>query len=79
MIQRLLFDGINLQRGGGGVAKTVELAALVDANKAEAALALADVAVTRAKVTVDAAVRFGLPPASLVQFGFGLQNLQVIH
>jgi hypothetical protein len=37
------------------------------------------VAVTRAKIAVDATVRLRLPPASLVQFGFLLQNLQVVH
>ena len=79
MVERLLLDGIDLQRGGRGVAQAIELPALVDANEAEAALPFADVAMPRAKVAVDAAVRLGLPPASLVQFGFVLQNLQVVH
>ena len=71
MVQRLLFDGIDLQRGGGTVAEAVELAALVDANEAEAGLAFADVAVPRAEVAVDATVGFGFPPAGFVKrFGF---------
>ena len=40
MIQRLFLDGVDLERGGRGVTEAVELAALVDANEAEAALPL---------------------------------------
>ena len=67
MIQRLFFDGIDLQRGGGTVSQAVEAATLVHADEAEAALAFADVAVARAKVAMDAAVGFGFPPAGLVE------------
>ena len=48
MIQRLFLDGVDLQRGGRAVAEAVKLAALVDANEAEAGLAGTDVAVARA-------------------------------
>src|SRR5207302_2273269 len=72
MIQRLLFDGINLQSRGRGVAQAIELASLVYANKTEAALPLANVAVPRAQIAVHASVWLRLPPASLVQLGMVL-------
>jgi hypothetical protein len=43
MVERLLFDGIDLQGRGRAVAEAIELAALINANKTETALPLADV------------------------------------
>ena len=79
MIERLLFDRINLQRGERAVTQAIELAAAVHADKAEAGLAFADVAVARTQIAVNTAVGFGFPPAGLVQSFCFLKNLQAIH
>jgi len=79
MIEGLFFDGVDLQGGGSGVAEAVEFAVFVGADIAETGLALADVTVARAKVTVDAVVRFGFPPQSFVKGGGGLEDLERGH
>src|ERR1700691_4080249 len=61
------------------VAERVELAAFVGPGEAEAGLALADVAVARAEVTMHFAVGFGFPPAGFVEFAGFLEKLQVLH
>ena len=47
MIQGLLLDRVNLESGGSTVAEIEELSILVDADEAEARLAVANVAVAR--------------------------------
>jgi hypothetical protein len=47
MIQGLLLDRVNLESGGSTVAEIEELSILVDADEAEASLAVANVAVAR--------------------------------
>src|SRR5438445_1049738 len=79
MIQRLFFNGINLQGRGGRIAQAIKLASLVDPNKTEAALPLADMTVPRTEIAVHAPVWLRFPPASLVQVAFFSQNLQVLH
>ncbi len=66
VIERLLFDGIDLKRGGRGIAETVQLSVLVDSDVAETGLAWANVAMAGAEVTVNAIVRFGIPPEGFV-------------
>lgn len=70
MIERLFFDGIDLDGSGRGVTEAVEFAAAIDADEAEAGLPFSDVAVARAEVAMKSAVRVGVPPASFV-LGFG--------
>lgn len=79
MAEGLLFDGIDLECGGGGVAEAEEFAALIDADEAEAGLAGADVAVARAEVAVEAAVGIGSPPEGFVEGGGFLEDLQFGH
>ena len=79
MIQRLFLDGIDLQRGGRGVAQAVEVPALIDADEAEAALARADVAMARAKIAMHAAVGLRLPPAGFVKRLSLLEYFQFLH
>ena len=76
MIEGLFLDGIHLESGGGGVAKTVEFAVLIDTDETESGLAMADVAMTRAEITVHVAVWFGLPPKSFVEGGRALEDLE---
>src|SRR5712692_10511949 len=66
VIQRLLFDGIDLQRGGRAVAQAVELSAFIDANETESRLPRIDVAMARTKIAVRTAVGLRLPPACFV-------------
>ena len=79
MIEGLFFDGVDLEGGGGGVTQAIEFAILIDADETEAGLALADVAVARAEVAVDAVVGFGFPPKSFVEGGGGLEDLKRGH
>src|SRR5690348_7486077 len=79
MIQRLFFDGINLNRSGRSVAEAVKFSAFVDADETEAGLARADVAVARAEEAVQLAVRVWLPPAGLVELRGFLEDAQVLH
>src|SRR3989441_12915075 len=79
MIERFLFHRIDLQRGGGGVAQAVEFSALVDADEAEAALPIADVAMPRAQIAMDLVARFGFPPPRFVQGFSFLEDLQLLH
>src|SRR2546422_4397302 len=79
MIERLLFHRIDLQRGGGGVAQAVEFSALVDADEAEAALPVADVAMPRAQIAMHLVARFGFPPPRFVQGFSFLEDLQLLH
>jgi hypothetical protein len=79
MIERLLFDGIDLESRRGAVTKAVEFAGLVDSDEAEASLAGIDVAMPGAEVAVDAVVRFRTPPKGLVERARFLKDLQVGH
>src|SRR6266702_3180297 len=66
MIQRLFFDGVNLQRGRCPISQVIEFSVLIEANEAEARLAGMDVAMARTKIAVNSPVRFRLPPAGFV-------------
>ena len=79
MIEGLFLDGIDLEGGGRSVAEAVEFAVLVGADVTEAGLAVADVAMARAEVAVNAVIGFGFPPASLVEGGSGLEDLESGH
>jgi hypothetical protein len=79
MVERLFFDGVDLECGGRGVAEAVEFAVLIGAYVAETGLAVADVAVARTEVTVDAVVGFGFPPEGFVEGGRGSKDLQGGH
>src|ERR1700728_511620 len=67
MIQWLLLDWIDLQRGRVRVAEAIKLPAFVCANEAETGLPLANVAVPRTQVAMDLAVRRGLPPSRFIE------------
>jgi hypothetical protein len=69
MIQRFFFDWVDLQRSGRTIAQAVEFTATVDSDKTEAALPIANVAMPRTQVAMNAAVCFGLPPLRFVQRG----------
>src|SRR5437879_2377056 len=75
MIQRLLFDGIHLQRGGRTVSQAIEFSILIDAYETKPRLAGADVAVPRTKIAVDFPRRLQLPPTSFVQLLCLLEDL----
>ena len=79
MIQRLLFDGINLQRGGRTVSQTIEFSALIDANETESCLPWMYVAVAWAKIAVNSFVWLRFPPRGLVQLFGLLEDLQLFH
>src|SRR5208337_3638356 len=79
MIQWFLLDGIDLQCGGSAVAQAIKLAVLIDADKAESRLSGMNVAVARAQIAVDPAVRFRFPPAPFVQRFRFLEDLQIVH
>jgi hypothetical protein len=79
MVQRLFLDGINLDGGGRGIPEAVQPAVFIDANVAEAGLALPDMAMARAKVAVDAAAGFAFPPESFVEAGGVLEDLESRH
>src|SRR6266852_393181 len=66
MIQRLLFDGINLQRGRRAVSEAIEFSVLIDADEAESRLTRPNVAMAGTKVAVDFPRRFQLPPTGFV-------------
>lgn len=79
MIQRFLFDGVNLQCRRRSIPQVIELAATIDANEAKSGLPIADVAVARAQEAMHAAVWHGLPPTPFVQRFRVLQNFQAWH
>src|SRR5207245_4150805 len=76
VIERLFLDGINLQRGGRAMSQVIEFSALIDADEAESRLSRMNVAMPRAKVAVDAAGRFRLPPACFLELRGLLGDLQ---
>jgi hypothetical protein len=75
MIEGFFFDGVNLQSGRGSVAETDEFAVPIDPNIAKTGLPWTDVAVTRAKIAMDAVVRFGFPPKGIVELSGVLEDL----
>src|SRR5271169_2428743 len=75
MIQRFLFNGIDLQRSGRTIAQAVEFSALINSNEAKPRLARMNVTVPRTEVTVHASASLRLPPASFVQFVGFLEDL----
>lgn len=79
MVERLFFDGVDLDSGGGGVAETVKLAAPIDANEAESGLPFSNMAVARAEITVDFAFRVRSPPPGFVEGFRFLKDLQFGH
>ena len=79
MVERLFFDGIDLEGSGGGVTEAEEFAVLIDADETEAGLAGADVAVARTEKAVDAVVGFGSPPEGFVEGGGFLEDGNVGH
>ncbi len=79
MVQRLLLDGIDLQRSGRAIPQAVELAALIDADETKPSLPRIDVTVTRTKIAVHAAVGFRFPPARFVQRVRFLEDFQLQH
>src|SRR5712664_2106926 len=79
MIQRLLFDRIDLQGGRRAVSQAIEFSLLIDANEAESRLTGVDVAVPRAEIAVDASFGLCFPPARFVQVICLLEDLQLVH
>ena len=79
MIQRLFLDGINLQSRRRAVSQVIKLSVLIGADKTESRLARMNVAVARAKIAVNSAVRFRFPPARFVEFPRFLEDLQFFH
>src|SRR5258707_12365052 len=79
MIQRLRFDGINLQWSGRAVSQAIELSVLIDADEAESRLTGPDVAMPRTEVAVDLPRRFQLPPAGFMKLFRLLEDLQLFH
>ena len=68
MIQRLLLDGIDVERGRASVAELNQAAFDILSDEAETSLVLSDVAVARTEITVETAVGHRLPPSRLVEF-----------
>jgi hypothetical protein len=58
-----------LQRGGRPVAKAVKFATAIHSDETEATLPIADVAMPRTQIAMDAAVRLALPPLRFVKRG----------
>src|SRR5580704_10578035 len=79
MIQRLFFDGINLQRGRSSIPEVVELPVLIDADETKSRLPGMNVAMARAQITMHAPAAFRLPPACLMQRFRLLEDLQIAH
>jgi hypothetical protein len=67
MVEGLLLDRIHGDCGWPSIAELNEFAAFVFANEAESRLALANVAVTRTEITVEASVGHYFPPTRLVR------------
>jgi hypothetical protein len=63
VVEGLLLDRVHGDGGGASVTELNQAAVFVLADIAEAGLAFADVAVTRAEITVQAPVGHGFPPA----------------
>src|SRR5215471_6363594 len=79
MIQRFFLDWIDLQRGRRTVTQTIKLSAAIHANKAKSRLSFMNVAMARAKKTVNSLPCFGFPPTPFVeQFGIG-KDLKLAH
>ena len=66
MIERLLLNGINLQRSRMRIPQAVKLPALIRAYVAEPSLPLANMAMPRTKIAVHFAASLSLPPASFM-------------
>jgi hypothetical protein len=79
MIQRFFFDGINLQGGRRTITQAIELSAAIHSNKTEAALSLADVAMPRAQVAMNAAIRIALPPLRFMQSSSFVKDRERSH
>jgi hypothetical protein len=79
MIQGLLLDRINLQSSRRTITKAEEFSVLIDADEAETGLAVADVAVSRAEIAMDAVICFGFPPEGFVEGGGFLENVEIGH
>ena len=79
MIQRLLFDGINLQGGRRPVSQAIEPPVLIGANETEACLTGMDVAMPWTKIAVNSPAWLRFPPTGLVQTFRLLEDLQLFH
>src|SRR6266404_49180 len=79
MIQRFFFNGIDLQRSGRTIAKAIKFATAVHADKTEATLPFANVAMPRTQVAMDAAVRLALPPLRFMKAGGFGNNRERSH
>ncbi len=67
MIERFLFDRIDLQRGGRTVPEAEKFSAAIHADKTETGLPVMNAAMARAKKTVNAIARLRFPPARFVK------------
>src|SRR6266851_753963 len=79
MIQRLLFDGVYLQRCRRAIAEAIEFSVLIDAYETKPCLPGPDMAMPRTEVAVDFPRRFSLPPLGFVQLLCLLEDLQLFH
>jgi hypothetical protein len=79
MVEGFFLDRIDLKGGRRGVTEAVEFPVLIDANVAKTGLTVADVAVARAEITVNAAVGFGLPPECFAKLCDRLEDLESGH
>jgi hypothetical protein len=76
MMQRLFFDRVNAEAGRTAISGEDHLVSDVLAHKAGTALAVVQLAVTRAQVALNAAVAESVPPAT----GIGmLSHIQLIR
>src|SRR5579859_77247 len=79
MIQRFLFNGIDLQGRRRAVAQAIEFSVLIYADEAKPGLSRMDVAMARTQVAVHAPARLRLPPPSFVQLLRFLEDVQFAH
>src|ERR1019366_1545027 len=69
VVEGLLLDRAHRDRGRPPVPQLQQSSALILADEAEARLSFPDVAMPRAEIAVETAVRHGLPPARLLDLG----------
>ena len=69
MVERLLFDRIDAEPRGAPVGGQYHLLAFAHAHEAGAALAVAQLAITRAQIALDAAIIQPVPVPRRMAFG----------
>ena len=79
MIEGLFLDRVNLQSGGRAVTEAEKFSVLIYTDEAKTGLAVANVAVSRTEITMDAVACFGFPPEGLVEGGGFLKNVEIGH